>query len=76
MLTYSDAPLSFVDRPATAETSTLRSFLEQVDVVELSQADIECLAAYEPAGGVYHRMLDALRSHTQTGSVFPVLVGH
>lgn len=75
MLTYSDAPLSFVDRPFVAEASCLGSFLEQVDVVELSQADIDCLAAYESSGGVYHRLLDALRSHTYSASTFPVLVG-
>ncbi len=75
MLTYSDAPLNFLDRQPVADVPSPSSFLEQVDVIELSQADIECLAAFEPAGGVYHRLLDALRSRVQAGSVFPVLVG-
>lgn len=76
MLSVAETSFNYVDRPSYAVAPAGRSFLEQVEVVELSLADIECLASFEPQGGVYHRLLESLRSQLHEGATYPVLVEH
>ncbi len=76
MLSVSDAKFNYVDRASYAAASSRSSFLEQVEVVELSLADIECLASFEPKGGVYRQLLEALRSQSHIDGVYPILVEH
>jgi len=64
------------DRPSFAQVASTRSFLEQVEVIELSLSDIECLASFESIDGVYHRLLNSLSSHVEATEHFPVLVEH
>jgi hypothetical protein len=75
MLSASEVGFSYVNRPSAGVAPASRSFLDQVEVVELSLADIQCLASFEPTGGVYHRLLESLQSVDQKGCTYPVLVG-
>ncbi len=45
-----------------AQVASTPSFLDQVEVVELSLSDIECLASFESSDSAYHRLLSSLRS--------------
>ena len=74
MLSVAETSFNYVDRPSYAVAPAGRSFLEQVEVVELSLA--ECLASFEPQGGVYHRLLESLRSQPHEVATYPVLVEH
>ncbi len=75
MLSVSEVGFSYVNRPSAGAAPAPRSFLDQVEVVELSLADIQCLASLEPTGGVYHRLLESLQSVDHKGRIYPVLVG-
>lgn len=76
MLSVSEVKFNYVDRPSYTPVPCGRSFLEQVEVVELSLADIECLATFEPRGGVYHQLLESLRSEFGNDGAYPVVVEH
>ena len=60
-------------RPAGSRVDEALSFIGQVEVVEPSFADIECLASFESSDGVYARLLECLRSEADRNCVFPVL---
>lgn len=66
----------FIDQPSYLQTTMKRSFLDQIDVVELTFEDIECLASFEPSGSVYHRLLDELRARSLTSTSVSVLTNN
>lgn len=74
MFTVVEASKVVGDRPNFAQIANTRSFLEQVEVVELSLSDIECLASFELTDGVYRRLLVSLRSRAEISEHIPVLV--